>query len=377
MNLLQRYIFKQVLVATVMAVGIFVFVLVLGNVMKEVLERLASGQIDLPTFLYLLVLLIPGVVPYALPLGLLTAVLLVVGRLCAQREYTAMRAAGLSLWTLAAPILLVACLGVLLCVFINFDYAPAADYAFRTKLVDILQNDPQHLFQPGRDVREFPGYILNIGDRNGDNLKDVWGWVLDDKGRVQKFGHGDRGKITKDDEHKELVLTVYDASGYQYNSTNPEDFSDASHGVLKGDMEFHLPLAKLSGPIATPFKLSLMTLGDLLKLREGTPPQPHAAGPSHRHAGPVGAMEQGPRPVAHGCADADPAQFCRGFFGAGFGDVRAAAGLAGEPGGEFCQPRHRVGPGVELLLSAVFVHVAPHPSRRAARFAALAAEFYL
>lgn len=272
MNLLQRYIFKQVLVATALAVALFVFVLVLGNVMKEVLDRMASGQIDLPTFLYLLVLLIPGVVPYALPLGLLTAVLLVVGRLCAQREYTAMRAAGLSLWSLAAPVLLVACLGVVLCLFINFDYAPAADTAFHLKLIEVFQKDPMHLFQPGRDVREFPGYILNIGDRNGDNLKDVWGEVLDSKQRVQKFGHGDRGKISVDEKTEELVLTIYDANGYQYNSTDPEDFKDGSHGVLRGDMEFRLPLSKITGNFAIPFKLSLMTLGDLLKQHAGFPP---------------------------------------------------------------------------------------------------------
>ena len=94
-----------------------------------------------------------------------------------------MRAAGLSLWSLAAPILFAACLGVLLCLFINFDYAPAADRAYKSALVNYVRHNPTRLFQPGVDVRQFSGYIIHIGSRDGDELKSLWVWKLDDQGR--------------------------------------------------------------------------------------------------------------------------------------------------------------------------------------------------
>jgi lipopolysaccharide export system permease protein len=272
-NLLHRYIFKQVVVATAFAVAIFVFVLVLGNVMREVLDLLASGRLDLFTFLYLLVLLIPGVVPYALPLGLLTAVLLVVGRLCAQREYTAMRSAGLSLWSLAAPVLLASCLGMLFCLFINFEYAPAADEAFKSALINLARNDPLSLFQAGRDVREFPGYVVNIGGREGTDLSDIWVWVLDEHGDAKEFVRARHGELDYDHATDQLIITLHHASALQYKAADPSNMTDITPSSPRSDdFKIKLPLGKLLGPVAAPFKLSLLTLGELLRERDLNPP---------------------------------------------------------------------------------------------------------
>jgi lipopolysaccharide export system permease protein len=225
------------------------------------------------TFLELLVLLIPGVVPYALPLGLLTAVLLVVGRFCAQREYTAMRSAGLSLWSLAAPVLLASCIGMVLCLFINFEYAPAADHAFKSALVNLARNDPLSLFQPGREVREFSGVVIKIGGRDGDNLTDIWVWLLDGDGNAKEFVRAKRGDLGTLQANGKLVITLHGASVLDYKTDNPSDMTNVTPSVPRSD-DFHINLSfdKLFGPIAAPFKLSLLTLGELLRERDLDPP---------------------------------------------------------------------------------------------------------
>ena len=272
-NLLHRHIFRQVVVATLMAVGVFVFVLVLGNVMREVLDRMASGEIDLPTFIYLLALLIPGVIPYALPLGLLTAVLLVVGRICAQREYTAMRAAGLSLWSLAAPILFAACLGVLLCLAINFEYAPAADRAYKSALADYVRHNPTRLFQPGVDVRQFSGYLIHIGGRDGDELKTLKVFKLDDHNRVTDAIHANRGHIDYDPRTDVITLVLQDGAAQSFNRTDPENMLDqTAPGIAFGELREPLLLNTLLGAPPTFSKLSLQTFTELLTLRDAPPP---------------------------------------------------------------------------------------------------------
>ena len=77
MGTLNKYILKQVAGAAFLTVALFVFVLVLGNVMKEVVGDLAAGRLSMGFFLYIVALLIPGVIPYALPMGMLTGILLV------------------------------------------------------------------------------------------------------------------------------------------------------------------------------------------------------------------------------------------------------------------------------------------------------------
>jgi lipopolysaccharide export system permease protein len=282
-NLLHRYIFKQLVIATAMAVALFVFVLVMGNVMREVIDLLASGRLSLGMFAYLLALLIPGVLPYALPMGLLTAVLLVIGRVCAQQEYTAMRAAGLSAWTLAAPALLLSCLGVCLLIFINFFYAPAADQAYRVALASLARHSPLEFFRPGYYVRDFPGFVVYAGGREGDELRDVWIWVLDDKGRVTTFARGRRALLDYDLATDNLVLTLRDGTAMRYNGADPENMqvSDLPPLTFAEDLKFSLALSQLLGPTdaATVHpKLSLLTLPQLLDVRDHPPePNPTAA----------------------------------------------------------------------------------------------------
>ena len=69
LSLLHRYILKEILAATGLAMGLFVFVLLLGNLLKDVAGLVAAGKLGILVFLKLVGLLIPYVASYALPLG--------------------------------------------------------------------------------------------------------------------------------------------------------------------------------------------------------------------------------------------------------------------------------------------------------------------
>src|SRR5437879_8822540 len=97
LNLLDRHLFKGVLFTCAAAVGMFVFVLVLGNAIKDLLTPVVTGQLGWGMVVRLVLRLLPAVAPFALPIGMLTGILLTLGRLSADSEITAMRAAGISL----------------------------------------------------------------------------------------------------------------------------------------------------------------------------------------------------------------------------------------------------------------------------------------
>jgi lipopolysaccharide export system permease protein len=59
MSLLHRHLFFSVLIACAGAVGLFGFVLVLGNALKDLLPLVLSGQLEAETALTLLALLGP------------------------------------------------------------------------------------------------------------------------------------------------------------------------------------------------------------------------------------------------------------------------------------------------------------------------------
>lgn len=269
MPTLHRHIFMQVLFASLAAVGLFVFVLLAGNAIRDVADELASGRLSVGLFLRLLALLIPYVVAYALPLGMLIGILVVLGRLSSQREITAMKAAGISLYQLSAPILILAFLGVILSALINFYYAPTARTTYKQLLANILRENPVQFIQPRVFIDDFPGYVFYAGGREGRELRDFWIWELDDEKRVSVFVRAERGSFDYDQERDVIVLTVKQVIAQKRNSDDPEAMGDVTQPMpMSGATSIILPLDKILGDSAVRRKLSMLTLGELIDLRQ-------------------------------------------------------------------------------------------------------------
>ena len=128
MNLLDRHIFRSVLLTCAAAVGLFAFVVAVPNVVRDLLGPFLAGQFGAGTFARLVALLFPFAISFALPMGILTGVLLTLGRLSADSEITAMRACGISLPRIARPVAILAVLGTLLARAFYLQVMEGAEY---------------------------------------------------------------------------------------------------------------------------------------------------------------------------------------------------------------------------------------------------------
>lgn len=267
MNQLHRYIFKEVLVSSVMAVTLFVFILLAGNALRDIAGLLASGRLSLPVFARLMGLLVPYVVAYALPLGLLTGIMAAFGRLSSNRELVTMRASGLSLYYLAAPVLALAGLGVVLALSFNFYYTPVARTQYKEILAKVVQDNPLDFFQPRVFIKDFPGYVIYIGERDGEVLKDFWIWELNEDQKVERFVRAQQGILDYRPESAALILRLINGTGEIRRSGDLEDLRNPElMQAFFAEWTIRLPLDSVLGRATVRRKLSMLNINQLFDL---------------------------------------------------------------------------------------------------------------
>ncbi len=136
-KILHRYIVKEIAGPFFLILGVFLFVLLMGRIVKivEMIVRQGVSPLDV---LRLLGYLIPSFLPLAIPMATLIAGVICFSRLSGDMEITAMKANGISLYRIAIPILTIAALTSLLIFFLSEWVTPHTnDRAKNIRLIEV------------------------------------------------------------------------------------------------------------------------------------------------------------------------------------------------------------------------------------------------
>ena len=211
MKTLHKYLTGQVLAALLLTVSVFAFVVLLMNVLRDVLPLLFGGHVSLWLALKAIGLLIPFACIYALPMGFITATLLVFGRFSADQELTAARAGGVSLVSLVWPVLVLSLFCCGLSAWFNMDLGPRARVAFVGMRDDLMANLANAQIPEGRFIRDFPGYIFYTEKNIGGELQNVLIYRLRDETNIDTTIHAERGRLASQRAGNQLIIDLFDA----------------------------------------------------------------------------------------------------------------------------------------------------------------------
>ena len=172
MSTLNKYLIKQSFIPFILSVGVITTVLFLQFLIRAI-DRFLGKGLDIFTIFEYLYLNLAWIIALSVPMSLLISSVMTYGRMSQDNEITALKSAGVNLFSIIKPALWFGSIvGFLLCLFNNF-ILPDMNYNARLLARDIYQKKPELTIEPGYFVDMIPQYTMIVKELDGKEFKDV------------------------------------------------------------------------------------------------------------------------------------------------------------------------------------------------------------
>lgn len=239
MHTLYRYVSRELIGPVTLGTGVFTSLLLL-----QLLYRLARMIIvnDVPVLQVGMLLLrsLPNILVLTVPMGLLFGILVGMGRLAADSELTAMRAAGISLTQLYRPIFRLSVTLMFVTGVLYLFILPRANSAVQLQFLEISANSPTKQVQARQFYEEWEGKILYVFDAPTD--EDRWYGVFlaeDLPSGVTKVTTARSGELRLDVANDRLLLVLDNPVTHEVNLEDPERYDTTAFETSSQVLEDH------------------------------------------------------------------------------------------------------------------------------------------
>ncbi len=168
MTRIDRYILSEISVPLLLGFFVYTFILLIQVIFKSA-DLLVRSEASSSLVFKLFALSLPAIVVLTLPMALLFGILIGIGRLSADSEITALRATGISLFTLYRPVALLSFLILGINLYLMIEILPAGNKAFSDLRFNILEKAALSEIKPNAPNIVFGGRLLYIF---GNETKD-------------------------------------------------------------------------------------------------------------------------------------------------------------------------------------------------------------
>lgn len=255
MKKLDRLILKSFLGPLLLTFAIAVFVLLMQFVWKYIDDLVGKG-LEFSVIAQLLLYASATFVPMALPIAVLFASIMTMGNFGEKYELIAIKAGGVSLVRVMAPMAIVAVLLMGVAFYFSNNVLPVAMYQYRTTLYDIQRKKPAVSIRPSEYYNEIDGYVIRVNkkDADGRTLRDII--IYDHTQGINRTNIivADHGYMQSTPDDHYLLFTLFNGYTYseladgEYYETRPLTsigfdeqvltFDISSFGFSKSDDEF-------------------------------------------------------------------------------------------------------------------------------------------
>src|SRR5438552_13498194 len=245
MKLIDRFVSRELLVNVFFAIVVLSLVLVVGNIFRKLLPLLVNHDVPMEYLLTFIAYVLPFSLIFTIPWGLLTAILLVFGRLSADNELTALRSNGVSISRICVPLAGIAVVCTAICLWLNVQVAPAAQEKLRSTIFDLATRNPIALFGSDQVIDQFPGRKIYVGKKEGNKLENITVFEMNDNSLAVKVTYARTGMLEADLANKQILMHLYQARYQARDEKNPLDLTKIRDGINMAEGTLPISLEEL------------------------------------------------------------------------------------------------------------------------------------
>ena len=158
-RLINRYILKEIAVPFCMILFVLTFVLLMGKIL-QLMDLMINKGIRFRDIAQLMLFLMPSFLMFTIPISLLIAILIGIGRLSGDNEITVLKMSGVSLYQLAFPVAIAALAAFVMTGVTTLFFVPYGNVAAKNLLYDMAKQKASIGIREKVFIDDFRGILL-------------------------------------------------------------------------------------------------------------------------------------------------------------------------------------------------------------------------
>lgn len=139
-KIIFRYILKEIAIAFFMILFVLTFVLLMGRIL-QVMDLMVNKGVSFFSIAKIIIFLLPSFLTLTIPVALLIAILITVGKLSADNEITALKASGVSLLQIFYPVAVASLIAFVFTMLVSQVLMPKSNFATKNLLFEVASQN--------------------------------------------------------------------------------------------------------------------------------------------------------------------------------------------------------------------------------------------
>ncbi len=258
-GILSRYIFRELINPFLLAVLVFSSVAIMATIV-DMMDLVVNKGLAPARVAQLVVYVLPSLLVYTVPMSVVLAVLIALGRLSADSEIIALKASGVSLYQLLPPFVLLCLTGFILTALCSLSLEPLGR---RTLQLHVENLDSRHVaasLEDGVFNDTIAGLVVYVQNFNPETLQ-VKNIMISDRRdpALPVIVVARQGVILSDQNKLQLLFKLYDGSIHRPTAAQKYEYA------VFNTYQMRLQVADLNGEKQKPLKQKELSLRRLLE----------------------------------------------------------------------------------------------------------------